>query len=124
MRLILPLLLLLFTGVMGLRNGWREYHLATTGAQRFTSATEMAFGAVSWVALAALLRKRRQARGLLILWAALVTLTGAVAAVAWGNAGLGAAAVGAVCVAAVCGLTVWLAETWRLRSLTSKGAAE
>lgn len=124
MRLVLPLLMLLFTGVTGLRNGWREYHVATTGAQRFTSATEMAFGAVSWPALAALLLKRSHARVLLFAWAALVTLTGTVAAVAWGGAGLGAAAVGGVCVAAVCGLTVWLAESWRLGPRSRRGDAE
>lgn len=121
MRLVLPVLLLLFTGVAGVRNGFYEYREAVTGGQRFATASEIAYGAVSWVALAALLTKRRWARALLIAWAALVTITASVAAIAWGGASAAAAAAGGISVAAVCGLAVWLADSWLARQTAPKG---
>lgn len=123
-RVVFPVLLLLFTGVSGLRNGFHEYRDAVTNGQRFATATEVAYGIVSWIALVALLRKRPWARVPLVVWAALVTLTASVAAVTWGDAGLGGAAAGGISVAAVCGLAVWLAETWRLRQATAAAGSK
>jgi len=119
--LVLPVLLLLLSGVTGLRDGLAEYREASTFGQRFATVTELAYGVVGWAALAALLAGSRWTATLLFVWAALVTGTGAVAAVAWGGQSLATGAVAAVAVAAVCGLAVWLALGGR-RTEGSAGA--
>lgn len=109
LRLALPVLLLLVAGVSGLRNGANEYRQAVTAGQQFATASEIAHGAVSWIALYGLLRRRAWARRMMLLWAALLTITAGSAAAAWGDAGPWGALAGGASVAAVCALVLWLA---------------
>jgi peptidoglycan/LPS O-acetylase OafA/YrhL len=113
LRLLLPVLLLVVLGFTGVRNAPGEFRQAATGGQRFAAATELGYGVLSWIALAALWKGSRWTRLLMIVWATLLTVCAAVAAVAWGGAGLGAAAVAGVSVAAVAALAVWLAGPGR-----------
>jgi len=108
-RLSLPVLLLVVAGVSGIREGVGGYHEAETGGQRFVMVIEIAYGVVSFVALYGLLAGPRWARPAMFLWGALVTLTAAVATVAFGGAGLFAAVAGGVSAAALCALAGWLA---------------
>jgi hypothetical protein len=109
LRLVLPILLLVVGGVTGLRNGVSEFRGAATGGQRFSTATEVAHGLASWLALYALLRQRVWARPAMIVWGALLTATAASATMTWGDAGADAALVAGVSVAGVCALAIWLA---------------
>ncbi len=120
LRLSLPVLLLVVAGLSGIGEGVGGYREAETSGQRFVMVVEIAYGVVSFFALYGLLAGRRWARRAMFLWGALVTLTAAVATVAFGGAGPLAAVAGGVSAAAVCALAGWLAFPGAGRRLSGK----
>jgi len=95
------------TGIEGGLDAWRS---AETAAQRVASATEILYGVLSVAVLLAMAFRRHWVTPLLVAWGGALTVTGAMAAVVWGEASWGAAAAGAVGVLGVVALVVW---AWR-----------
>ena len=83
---------------------------AETAGQRAASATEILYGVLSVAVLLAMAFRRRWVTPLLVAWGGALTVTGALAAVVWGEAEWWAGAIGGAGVLAVVALVVW---AWR-----------
>jgi hypothetical protein len=109
-RFIVPWLLLLAGGGLGIRNSLAEWSGAATGAQHLAAATEMGYGIAGLLAAAALWVGHRRTMTPLAIWAVLITATGGMAPVVWGEAPLYTGVLAALVVAAIAVLVVWMAR--------------
>jgi hypothetical protein len=81
----LLVLLLLAAAYFGLTSGFGLLREAHTGAQWLATGTELLYGLTALLALAALASRHKWTLRLLIVWAAAVTATSALAPVVWGG---------------------------------------
>jgi len=93
-RMVLGLLVLclLAAAYFGLTEGFPLLREARTGVQRLAAWTELLYGVAALASLVALASRLRWTVALLIVWAALVTITAALAPVVWGGASSAAGA--------------------------------
>src|SRR2546422_5338845 len=80
-------LILAFTA-LGLNGAIHEVDSVNSVGQKAATATQFGYALVGLVAAGALLTGRSWARQALWLWAGLITITGAMAPVVWGGAGV------------------------------------
>lgn len=85
----LGLLLLLGSIWLGLKEGADGFLDATTGFQRTAALAQIGYGILALVCLAGVVRRSPWLRGALVGWSAILTLTGAMAPMAWTGAALG-----------------------------------
>ncbi len=108
--------LLVVLSVLGLQSAVDELDAASTLGQQAAIVSQFGYALAGLLAAGALLGRRAWARGLLWLWAGLVTLTGGMAPVVWGEAGLIVGLVAAVACAGIAACVLWLATRTPVRS--------
>lgn len=119
----IPLLLLLAFGVVaGARDVVNEWPDAAKIGQKLATAAEAGYVLAAVASLIGLATRRTWARAALWAWAALTTATGFLAAMYWGDAGVGASLAGGAGCAAICAGLIALAFS-RPRGEGSGGAA-
>jgi len=79
-------LLLLAAAYLGLTGGFGLLREAHTGVQRLATGTELIYGLTALLVLVALASRHQWTLHLLVLWAAAVAATSALAPVVWGGA--------------------------------------
>lgn len=109
LRLVAVTILLALTAWLGIEGGFEVVRNATTGLQRFSTFVQVVYGTAAGVALWSLLARRSWLRSALLIWLVAISITGALAPVAWGGASWSAGALGGAATAAVAGLVVWAA---------------
>ena len=107
-RPVLLILLLLVSGIAGLRNVRNEWSDADTAGRKVATGLELSHALAAWVALAGLGAKRAFAFRAAYAWCALITATAGVAAAFWGEAGLFAALAAGLATFVVCAFAIWL----------------
>ena len=100
-------LLLLAAAYLGLTGGFGLLREAHTGAQRLATGTELLYGLTALLALAGLASGHRWTLGVLIVWAAAVTATGALAPVVWGGTSTMVGAESGCAVGALLAVILW-----------------
>ena len=105
--------LLVALSILVLQSAIEELREATTLGQRADVAAQFGYALAGLLAAAALLGRRAWARGALWLWAGLVVLTGGMAPVVWGEAGLIVGLVAALACAGIAASVFWLARRER-----------
>lgn len=108
--------LLVGLSVLGLQSAVDELDAAATLGQQAATATQFGYALAGLLAAAALLGRRAWARGPMWVWAGLITLTGGMAPVVWGGAGLIVGLVAAVACAGIAACVLWLASRTPVRS--------
>ncbi len=103
------IVLLLALAALGLNGAIHELSSADTSGQQIATATQFGYAILGIVAAGALLTRRGWAQTTLWLWAGLITITGGLAPVVWGGAGVGAGLAAGVVSAAIGGFVIWLA---------------
>jgi hypothetical protein len=98
---------------LGLQSAVDALDSADTVGQQAAIATQFGYALTGLLAAGALLGRRSWANGPLWVWAGLVTLTGGMAPVVWGEAGMGAGLVAGAASAVIAALVVWLATRQR-----------
>jgi hypothetical protein len=114
--LILALFLLAGFGVLGVSNGFGDMDNAGTNGQRLAATCGMAYGVLGLLAIPALLTGWRGLRLILRLWLITVTLTGGLAPIVWGGAGVGAGIAGAILAAVIALAVVWVVRRAQVAS--------
>ena len=109
---VLSLLLLSFTGVVGVYNGLTEWEEARTAMQHSVTAGVLLYGVLGLLTAFGLFRRRRWSVGTAIAWALAVTYVPGVAVMAYGGDGaILSSAIAASGAAAVIALgVVWTAH--------------
>ena len=107
---VAPFIMLLLCAALGLRNGPQELRIATTGGQQLAAWSELGYGAFGLLGALMFYQGRRTAMFLMIVWATLMTLTGALAPVVWGGASLPIGILSAAGTAAVATTVLQLAR--------------
>jgi hypothetical protein len=102
--------MLLLCSALGLRDGPQEMRIATTRGQQLAAFCELGYGVIGLLAALALYRGHRAAMLFMVVWATLITLTGALAPVVWGGAPVKFAILSAVGTGAVAALVLQLAR--------------
>lgn len=115
----LLVLLLLATAYLGLKDGFHLLTEARSAAQWVATGTEVLYGLTALAALVTLPSGRPWTLRLLIVWAAALTATSALAPVVWGKTSWAVGAASGGGVGALLALLLW---GWR-RSLRSAGRA-
>jgi hypothetical protein len=82
---VLSLLLLLFTGVVGIYNGFTEWGEGRTPMQQSVTAGVLLYGILGLASAYGLFRRRRWSLGATIAWALCVTYVPGVAVMAYGG---------------------------------------
>jgi len=100
--------ILLLVSTWGLRNGPREWTIATSRWERVAALAETGYGFLGLLAAAALYTGHAATRFLLIAWAGFVTATGALAPVVWGESPLTSGIAAGVISGAIAAFIVWL----------------
>ncbi|HEV2110944.1 MAG TPA: hypothetical protein VGT99_06305 [Gammaproteobacteria bacterium] len=103
---ILALLGLSIAGFWGVDQQWRSVDGLGRG---FSTAMQTLYSVLGILAAVALLMKHRWSRPLLYLWAAAIVLTGATAAVVWGEQGWKGAALATAMTLVIAAVVIWLA---------------
>jgi hypothetical protein len=98
---------------LGLQSAVDALDSADTVGHQAAIATQFGYALTGLLAAGALLGRRSWANGPLWVWAGLVTLTGGMAPVVWGEAGMGAGLVAGAASAVIAALVVWLATRQR-----------
>ena len=107
---VAPLLMLLLCGALGLRNGPQELRIAATGGQQLAALSEVGYAVFGLLAALSFYRGHRSAMLLMVVWATLLTATGALAPVVWGGASVNIGIVSALGTAVVAALVLQLAR--------------
>lgn len=105
-----PFIMLLLCAALGLRNGPQEMRSAATRGQQLAAFSEVGYGVFGLLAALLLYQGRRAAMLLIVCWATLLTVTGALAPVVWGGAPTKIGILSAVATAALATLVVQLAR--------------
>jgi hypothetical protein len=95
--------------VLALRNMSNEWSTATTPGKIAATMTEVLYGICGLLGSAALVRRSRWARPLLLVWAVCATATSGLAPRVWGGASLLVSIASAVAGAAICAAILVLA---------------
>ena len=117
--LVLFLVFSVFAGARDVRN---EVRNAPTVGEKAATAAEAGYVLAGMASLAALAMRRPWARSAVWTWAALLSATGFLAAMFWGEAGLAASLAGGAACAALCAGLIALAFS-RPRGESAGGAA-
>jgi hypothetical protein len=111
----LAIVLLVGLSALGLQSAIGELDPGLTPGQQVATFTQFGYAIVGLVSAGALVRRHAWARGLLLVWAGLLTVTAALATVVWGGAGLTAALVSGGAGVAIALVVIWLATRERSR---------
>jgi hypothetical protein len=113
---VISLLLLIFTGVVGIHNGFTEWGDAGTPFQRSVTGGVFLYGVFGLVTVYGLLRRRRWTVITAAVWAVCVTYVPGAAVMAYGgeDAILGSAIAASVGSAVIAVATVWTTRMWTL----------
>jgi hypothetical protein len=101
--------LLLAFAALGLDGGISAVDAADTIGQRVATAAQVGYALVGFAAAGALVSGRSWAPRVLWLWGGLLTLTGMLAPVVWGGAGLAVGIAAGAATAAIAAVVMWLA---------------
>jgi hypothetical protein len=101
--------LILALSALGLNGAVHELPSAATVGQQTATATQFGYALVGLIAVGALFARRQWARRPLWIWAGLITRTGGLAPVVWGEASLLTGFAAAVASAAIAAAVFWLA---------------
>lgn len=104
---------LIVVDALGLQSAMEELHSANTLGQQVATGTQFGYAFAGFLAAGALLAGRSWAAGALWLWAGLITVTGTMAPIVWGGAGVVAGIGAGVVTAAVGAAMIWLAARRR-----------
>jgi hypothetical protein len=106
----LLVLLLLAAAYFGLTGGFVLVREAHTGAQKLATGTELLYGVTALLALVAMASRHKGTLALLVVWAAALTATSALAPVVWANRSVAIGAASGAAVGAVLAIIVgaWL----------------
>ena len=115
------LALLLTVSVLGAWSAVGSLDSISTMGQRVATVAQFGYASTGIVAAGALLAGRPWARAVLWLWAILLTVTGGLAPMVWGGAGLSAGLAAAATCVAIAALIAWLA-TRRLAAPSAEAA--
>lgn len=107
---IAAFILLLLGGALGLYNGPGEVAGAQNGWQRMAALIEAGYGLFGLAGAGALWIGHRWTRPLLLGWAVLITLTGGLAPVVWGETSIGIGIGSGIASGLVALIVVWLAQ--------------
>jgi peptidoglycan/LPS O-acetylase OafA/YrhL len=113
---VISLLLLIFTGVVGIHNGITEWGDADTPFQRSVTGGVFLYGLFGLVTVYGLLRRRRWTLITAAAWAVCVTYVPGAAVMAYGgeDAILGSALAASVGSALIAAAVVWTTRMWTL----------
>jgi len=103
----LLVLLLLATAYLGLVDGLGLVRQARTPLRVVATATELLYGVTAVGALVALASRHASGRYFLIVWAALLSVTAALAPPVWGGSSVAVGIESGVAAALLVGLLVW-----------------
>ena len=106
--------LIVALSLLGLKSAVDQLQSAGTLGQQTTTATQFGYAVAGLVAAGGLLARRSWAGKPLWLWAGLLTVTGGMAPVVWGGAGVAVGFVAGVASAAVAALVIWLVSLRRV----------
>ena len=104
---IVSLALLLFTGVVGIRNGVTEWGEGRTFWQQSVTVGVFLYGVLGLVSAYGLFRRRRWSLRTVIAWAVVITYVPGVAVMADGDGTLGAAIAASVSTALIALGVIW-----------------
>lgn len=107
---VAPFVMLLLCAALGLRNGPQELRLAVSKGQQLAAYFELGYGVLALLAALALYHRHQATMFLMVGWATLITITGAMAPVVWGGAPLKIGILSAVGTAAIATLVLQLAR--------------
>jgi hypothetical protein len=107
---VAPFIMLLLCAALGLRNGPEALKVAATRGQQLAAFSEVGYGVFGCLAALLFYQGRRAAMFLMIAWATLMTVTGALAPVVWGGASVPIGILSAAGTAAVATLVLQLAR--------------
>lgn len=107
---VAPFIMLLLCAALGLRNGPQEMRIAVTRGQQLAAFSEVGYGVFGLIAALVFYQGRRAAMFLMVCWATLLTVTGALAPVVRGGAPMKIGILSAVATAAVATLVLQLAR--------------
>ena len=102
--------LIVALSALALKSAVDQLDSASTVGQQAATAAQFGYAAAGLVAAGALLGRRWWAGKPLGLWAGLITVTGGMAPVVWGGAGVAVGLVAAAASAAIAALVMWLAS--------------
>ena len=107
---VITLLVLLFTGCIGLYNGITEWKDAGTMLQKSVTAGVFLYGFLGVLAFGGLLMRQAWSIGPILVWGIVVTYVAGVAVIAYGgsDASVGGAVVGALVTAAIATAMTWI----------------
>ena len=100
--------ILLLVSSWGLRNGPREWTIATSSWERVAALAETGYGFLGLLAAAALYTGHPATRLLLVVWAGFITATGALAPVVWGESPVTSGIAAGVMSGVIAAFIVWL----------------
>ncbi len=115
---VLSLLLLLFTGVVGVRNGVSEWGEGRTPMQHSVTVGVLLYGIFGLVTAYGLFRRRRWSVATSIAWAIPITYVPGVAVMVYGDEG---AVLGSAIAASVVSGLLALGVVWTARVMTRTG---
>lgn len=104
---IVAALLPLAIGAIGLYNNVSDWRSATTVGQHLAGAGVILYGPLGVLAAVAILIGHRTWRPLLVAWAAVCTLVGALAPVVWGDAAPVIGVLAGFSTALLCAASIW-----------------
>ena len=107
---VAPFVMLLLCAALGLRNGPRELRIAASNGQQLAAYCELGYGVLGLLAALALYYRHKVAMLLMVGWATLITITGALAPVVWGGASIPIGILSALGTAAIATLVLQLAR--------------
>ncbi|HEY2798552.1 MAG TPA: hypothetical protein VGK26_11740 [Thermoanaerobaculia bacterium] len=106
-RLVAIIALLLLTAYTGIADGLDTLRSASGPLERVAAASQLAYGALAIASLLASLILRRWVVPLLVLWGAVLTLTGGLAPVVWGEQNALVGLLAGLCTAGIAALALW-----------------
>lgn len=110
--ILLVVLVFAFSVFNGFREGPNLLGDALNTRQYVVAVGQVFYAVTALLALIGLWRRRPWVVTITAAWAVATTLVGAVASVAWSDAGLGTALVAGLATAIVVGLVVWFVRYW------------
>lgn len=101
---------LVLAGYLGIVEGFNAAHSSSTLIQQATTASQLAYGVLALLALAAIMRRHRVAGPLLEFWGAMFIATVTLAPIVWGDAPVLSGVLSGLVTALFVSVLIWL---WR-----------